>query len=950
MTQNLSKTVRTLIVFLFPILGFASVWLLLNFNNIDDKGDIFQYSSDTQSASQQTSIPGLNSFVSGSLVNQSGLSSLPVCSDLEILRWSNASKEWSCSKEADPIWDTDKLNYANLDKEATINANWTNNLNPWSDSEVQALSTGSIGSILYKSNNGWKALAPGSSGQILLTNGVNLPPAWSDIFGSNSSSFARGSNTITILSGTGLTGGGSITLGNGGALTLSAAQDINVTSSPVFAGLRLTSLTGVLRADGSGNIFGSSSTTNMPEGSNLYFTDQRSRDAISAEYPLLYNPSSGVLTFDTDILSSGGILTDDQTLVGYLRIAGTGGGGFLNLVSQSSTPATPASGLNLFANSSSQLTWRGVDDYLRTFDSSGLSANQTYTLPNLSGTIALANSSSAGYVLKSGDTMTGGLSINGSTDQAQLLLMGNDTQTANIFEVQNSESDYLAGISNVGFMGLGGTVVDANNVLKIATTFSDPLSAPAAIRLDPSLTITSNNSTGIYGLRANVTVDPNEFNVTGGVRGLSALTTATGIGGLVSSLQGISTQVSNTGDAIVSAGYGLRIISANNSGGGTIGSLYGLYIENQNAGDASYSIYTNTGLNRLGDQLAVEGSSDRVQFILKANTSQTNNLLEIQDPGNNPLTVISSNGSIGIGDTSPLALLTVGDGDLFQVDETGAIIAATGITTSGTVTLNSLTNCASGLQTNSSGEVSCISSDQNLKQNISTLSNSLNLVTSLRGVSYNWLDTNSYGTQTEYGLIAQEVEQVVPQLVFSMGNGYKGVKYQQLTGLIVEAIKEQQNQINNLKSLVGLNQNNSTNFLTANDITAYFQNNEINSLKAANINSSVEILAQALIVKGNAQFLGTTSFEGTTTINGPLNVGLNNAGKATIANGMDSVQISFPNTYSTAPIVNITAIGNSLISNNIQYYINNITNSGFEIHINQSLSEDVEFNWIALGQ
>jgi Head domain of trimeric autotransporter adhesin len=52
---------------------------------------------------------------------------------------------------------------------------------------------------------------------------------------------------------------------------------------------------------------------------------------------------------------------------------------------------------------------------------------------------------------------------------------------------------------------------------------------------------------------------------------------------------------------------------------------------------------------------------------------------------------IDSNGYLGIGDSSPAALLTVGNGDLFQVNSSGAIAAATGITSSGTINFSSLT-------------------------------------------------------------------------------------------------------------------------------------------------------------------------------------------------------------------------------------------------------------------
>src|SRR5690606_15054039 len=52
---------------------------------------------------------------------------------------------------------------------------------------------------------------------------------------------------------------------------------------------------------------------------------------------------------------------------------------------------------------------------------------------------------------------------------------------------------------------------------------------------------------------------------------------------------------------------------------------------------------------------------------------------------------VRSTGNVGIGDTSPASLLTVGSGDLFQVNSSGAIAAAAGITSSGTITFSDLT-------------------------------------------------------------------------------------------------------------------------------------------------------------------------------------------------------------------------------------------------------------------
>jgi hypothetical protein len=90
------------------------------------------------------------------------------------------------------------------------------------------------------------------------------------------------------------------------------------------------------------------------------------------------------------------------------------------------------------------------------------------------------------------------------------------------------------------------------------------------------------------------------------------------------------------------------------------------------------------------------------------------------------------------------------------------------------------------------------SSDKRLKKNIKTIDNALTTVTSLRGVTFEWKE----GGSKSIGLIAQEVKEIVPDIVSSDDTGYLGIKYTNIIGLLVEAIKEQQVQINTLKKQI----------------------------------------------------------------------------------------------------------------------------------------------------
>ena len=100
--------------------------------------------------------------------------------------------------------------------------------------------------------------------------------------------------------------------------------------------------------------------------------------------------------------------------------------------------------------------------------------------------------------------------------------------------------------------------------------------------------------------------------------------------------------------------------------------------------------------------------------------------------------------------------------------------------------------------------VAYASSDERLKDNIELISNPIEKVQSLKGVTWNWNENADELQQSlpNVGVIAQDVEKVLPQLVTDRDNGFKGVDYAKLTGLLIEAIKEQQKQIDELKSKI----------------------------------------------------------------------------------------------------------------------------------------------------
>ena len=89
------------------------------------------------------------------------------------------------------------------------------------------------------------------------------------------------------------------------------------------------------------------------------------------------------------------------------------------------------------------------------------------------------------------------------------------------------------------------------------------------------------------------------------------------------------------------------------------------------------------------------------------------------------------------------------------------------------------------------------SSDARLKQDIKPLDNALSTVLQLQGKTYRRLEQLS-GTN-DIGLIAQDVEKVLPEIVSETEDGYKAIAYHSLTAVLIEAMKEQQQQITALE-------------------------------------------------------------------------------------------------------------------------------------------------------
>ena len=99
------------------------------------------------------------------------------------------------------------------------------------------------------------------------------------------------------------------------------------------------------------------------------------------------------------------------------------------------------------------------------------------------------------------------------------------------------------------------------------------------------------------------------------------------------------------------------------------------------------------------------------------------------------------------------------------------------------------------------------SSDENYKENIKPISNPIEKINQIDGVEFDWKPLTEEEVTYHHshvghdiGVIAQQIEKILPEIVTTRDNGFKAVKYEKIIPLLIEAIKEQQKQINELKS------------------------------------------------------------------------------------------------------------------------------------------------------
>ena len=131
-------------------------------------------------------------------------------------------------------------------------------------------------------------------------------------------------------------------------------------------------------------------------------------------------------------------------------------------------------------------------------------------------------------------------------------------------------------------------------------------------------------------------------------------------------------------------------------------------------------------------------------------------------------------------------------GDIFEVSDISGVPIFT-VNSSGVVTVDDTLHVKGDV-------IAYYASDRRLKDNIKPIENSIDKIKMIGGYEFDWNSKSKNNHGHDVGVIAQEIEEVLPELVGTRSDGFKGVKYEKLTALLIQANKELIERVEELES------------------------------------------------------------------------------------------------------------------------------------------------------
>ena len=224
-------------------------------------------------------------------------------------------------------------------------------------------------------------------------------------------------------------------------------------------------------------------------------------------------------------------------------------------------------------------------------------------------------------------------------------------------------------------------------------------------------------------------------------------------------------------------------------------------IGNLNNVTSSFVTHPNTA------SFAITGSNTFVGNQIISGTLEATGVFTLPDIANVSASIAAAAGGSGISslvvDASPqlggnLDLNSRNISGAGTINITGNIINTGSAHFSGSVT-SSGNMFVDGLISASGDIIAFASSDERLKDNLTPIGSAIDKINQIGGYEFDWNNSSEHSGH-DVGVIAQEIEKVLPEVVATRKNGYLAVRYEKIVALLIQAVKEQQLQIEELKS------------------------------------------------------------------------------------------------------------------------------------------------------
>lgn len=659
--------------------------------------------------------------------------------------------------------------------------------------EVKATSSGNAAPTLINAiNNGNSSVSVASNSDITLT--------------ANGATSATFSSTGVVIAGT-LTVNGTTTTINSNTLTV---DDVNIVLGSVSS---ITGLTGTITSSATSSVVtGLTTTSGLIPGMVLTKTAGVGVFGTTTLITSIDSPTQITVTGQSSHTAGGitftaGGATDTTAEGGGFTLKGTTDKTFTYV--GANTAWTSNQNFNIASGKTYKIN--GTDVLSSTALGSGVTSSSLQTVGTLT-------SLSTGAI-----TTTGALALNTSgsvtTDQTTFSLVDATATTVNAFGASTTTTIG----ATTGTHTIRNTTVTLSNATALNLNGASPgivtsSTGTAAVFNTNALTgnlfgaataVTIGATSGTATIRNTTTNFSNASAVLqiNGTQVLSGTTLGSGVTG--SSLTSVGTLTGVT----ISTGGGTNIANTMNidtNGSGTA-RYYSHGSNTSTVGSHEFHLSSSNGsIDTVGMTLSTAGTLSITGGLYTQGSTVGNNLKTTAASGG---TVVGGSFNIGQAggdyDQAGYNFVSTGTNAVYnyRVSDTSTIIqysnsghlfkfAASGtagnpITYTTTMTVGTTGNVvASGTVTSNS--------DVRLKTNVETITTALDKVVALRGVMFDRISTGV----REMGVIAQEVEAVVPELVFTDADGIKSVAYANTVALLIEAIKEQQQQINELKKKV----------------------------------------------------------------------------------------------------------------------------------------------------